>query len=147
MGFLRARFGFAFALWVAGLLLTGALDSWDAARTGGVYVGAGVGGVEAGRTVVGFGVGVDFGVGFGAGRGVGFFTGAGSGAGVVGGGSGLVGAVVSWFGVPVADGATTNATVRPTASTREPQRTHRIRDVTSPASLTTPTLLLTPREA
>jgi hypothetical protein len=89
------------------------------------------------------------GVGFGAGFGAGFFTGAGSGAGgvVVGGGAGVVVGVVSWPGVPVADGATTKATVRPTASTSTPQRTHKSRDVTSPTSVTTPDLAVTPEEA
>jgi hypothetical protein len=126
--------------------LTTALGVGAEVRAGGVYVGAFVGAwVGVGWTAVGFGVGAGFGVGFGAGRGAGFFTGAGSGAG--GGGSELVGTVVSWFGVPVAGGATTNATVRPTPSTRAPQKTHRIRDATSPTSLTTPNLALTPREA
>jgi hypothetical protein len=120
------------------LVLTGALDFGAEVLAGGVYVGAFLGAcVGAGWTGVGFGVGFGFGTGFG--------TGAGSGAG--GGGSGLVDGVVSWFGVPVAGGAATNATVRPTASTRAPQRTHRIRDATSPTSLTTPDLALTPEEA
>jgi hypothetical protein len=98
-----------------------------------------------GWTGVGFGVGAGAGFGAGVGFGAGFGTGAGSGAG--GGGSGLVGGVVSWFGVPLAEGATTNATVRPIASTRDPQRTHRMRDATSPMCLPAADLALTPREA